>query len=79
LLHEHSRFVFSHYCLDVSRTFCKACAATGECMEVMKAVSLRQNNHEVVENVCESIGFSHQPSAWIEDYCEEIVEDNEGA
>jgi len=61
------------------RTFCKACAATGECMEVMKAVTVRQNNHEVVENVCESLGFSHQPSGWIEDYCEEIVEDNEGA
>lgn len=33
---------------------------------------------QVVESVCESIGFSHQPSAWMEDLCEEIVEDNEG-
>jgi endonuclease III len=70
-------FTLTAHCV-VYRTLCKACAATGECMEVMKAVTLRQNNHEVVENVCESIGYNHQPSAWIEDYCEEIVEDHEG-
>ena len=44
----------------------------------MKGVRSQQTNPEVVEHVCESLGFNHQPSAWIEDYCEEIVEDNEG-
>lgn len=63
------------------RNLCKACAATGECMEVMKAVTLPggQSNSQVVENVCESLGFNHQPSAWMEDLCEEMVEDHEGA
>lgn len=60
------------------RTYCKACAITGECMEVMKAVTLHQTNQDIVENVCESIGYNHQPSGWVEEYCYEIVEDNEG-
>ena len=47
-------------------------------MEVMKAVTVDQANSEVVENVCESLGYSHQPSAWMEEYCEEIVDENEG-
>ncbi len=50
----------------------------GETVEVMKAVTLHQSNRDIVENVCESLGYNHQPSGWIEDYCEEVVGDHEG-
>ena len=30
---------------------------------------------DIVENVCNNIGFNHSPYSWIENYCEDMIED----
>ncbi len=33
---------------------------------------------DLVEQVCDRLGTNHQPYAWIESHCDDIVEENAG-
>jgi len=63
------------------RNKCSACHIISNDIDV--AIKKNMNNkknkvklEEIVDNVCDGLGFNHSPYSWLEDYCEEMIEDN---
>lgn len=54
---------------------CEACAIMADDMHLMQDVIRDSRDPDIVEEVCNTLGYNHTPYAWIEDYCEEITED----
>eukprot|EP00602_Paraphysomonas_sp_CaronLab_P006200 CAMPEP_0185023474 /NCGR_PEP_ID=MMETSP1103-20130426/6143_1 /TAXON_ID=36769 /ORGANISM="Paraphysomonas bandaiensis, Strain Caron Lab Isolate" /LENGTH=177 /DNA_ID=CAMNT_0027556079 /DNA_START=293 /DNA_END=826 /DNA_ORIENTATION=- len=59
------------------RTLCEACRIMVDDMEIMKSVIRkgRQTNEEVVEKICPTLGYNHQPYNWLETNCDMIVDE----
>lgn len=60
---------------DKSRTQCNACRIISDDMELIMNVVKYPTPSQIVEVICSTLGFSHQPYIWMEHYCEELVED----
>jgi len=65
-----------------NRIKCSAChiIANDIDISIKKYINVKNKNNniieDIVENICDNIGFNHSPYSWIEDYCEDIIEDN---
>lgn len=60
---------------------CSACKIIAS--DIDSSIKINMNNkvnkvkvEEIVDNVCDGLGFNHSPYSWVEDYCEEMIEDN---
>jgi len=58
------------------RTSCTACHIMGDDIEMIMNVAKYAAPTQLLESVCVSLGFKHKPHTWIEELCEEIVEDH---
>lgn len=62
------------------RNKCTACAivANDIDMSIKKNINNKKNKvkvEDIVDNVCDTLGYNHSPYNWLEEYCENIVED----
>jgi hypothetical protein len=63
-------------CRDTFSTRCNACKLVATDLYAAttiapKAVSVL----DIVENSCEKLGYNHKPYAWMETFCDEMIED----
>ena len=45
---------------------------------MIKKVALSYGNTDVVESICSTLGYNHSPYTWIEDKCDEMIDDYSG-
>jgi len=58
------------------RTKCDACSDIGDQMEWMKMILFNPDqNRAIVQSVCNSLGYNYSPFAWMEEHCDDIMED----
>lgn len=67
------------FVLHILRTKCNACFEIAKDIEAAKFV-LKQpsNNAVIIEDICAHIPSNHMPYAWIESFCDEIMDDFAG-
>jgi hypothetical protein len=65
------------------RTECRGCQIIVDDLETMKNVlpphlkyGNEQVNRSLLESLCQSIGYGHQPYTWLEEICDEMVGDH---
>eukprot|EP00607_Mallomonas_marina_P006571 CAMPEP_0182432244 /NCGR_PEP_ID=MMETSP1167-20130531/55069_1 /TAXON_ID=2988 /ORGANISM="Mallomonas Sp, Strain CCMP3275" /LENGTH=195 /DNA_ID=CAMNT_0024619503 /DNA_START=315 /DNA_END=902 /DNA_ORIENTATION=+ len=58
------------------RSKCAACHIMGDDLEVIMNVAKSTTPTQLLDAICQSVGFSHNPHTWIEEHCEDIVEDH---
>lgn len=64
------------------RTECNGCKIIMNDLDIMKKVlpdHLRYNheiNQQLIESLCQSLGFNHQPYTWLEEICDEMIDEN---
>lgn len=61
--------------LSKERTKCNACKLIADDLELVLNVVKEPNTESLVANICNSIGFDHRPHVWLEEQCEEIMEE----
>lgn len=59
------------------RTQCDACRVLAVDAESAYKTILGKPT-QVIENVCRTLGYYHQPYVWLEEYCDEMMEDYSG-
>ena len=47
-------------------------------IETIKKVALSPSNVDIVESICGTLGYNHSPYTWIEEKCEEMIDDFSG-
>ena len=64
------------------RNKCSACHIIANDIDISIKKYINTNNkknigklEDIIENVCDNIGYNHSPYSWIENYCEDIIED----
>lgn len=57
---------------------CAACRIVIDDIETIKKVALSPSNVDIVEGICGTLGYNHSPYTWIEEKCEEMIDDFSG-
>jgi hypothetical protein len=64
------------------RTECKGCMIIMDDLEMMKKVlpfhyryGNQDINKQLLDSLCQSLGYNHQPYTWLEEICDELLDD----
>jgi hypothetical protein len=64
------------------RTECRGCMIIMDDLELMKKVlplhhryGDQEINRQLVDSLCNSLGYNHQPYSWLEEICDELLDD----
>mmetsp|Transcript_14778 Transcript_14778/g.14880 ORF Transcript_14778/g.14880 Transcript_14778/m.14880 type:complete len:275 (-) Transcript_14778:171-995(-) len=60
---------------EKKQNICAACHIISDDLEIILSISKSTNYLSVLNVICESVKFSHNPHSWIEAFCDEIVDD----
>ena len=74
--------LFSNLIQKYNRTECRACETIIDDFEVMKNILKQEDrygnneiNEQLLESLCNSLGFNHQPYGWLENTCDIMIEE----
>lgn len=62
-----------------SRSPCAACAIIVEDIETLYQIAYAPDAQSIIDGVCDSLGYGHSPSSWLESHCHELIDDHEDA